>query len=116
MTGWAWLTGWALDEFTSMPNHFREEVDGFPEPTLARMLAGADQRLMPFQSRAAARAQFKSLMQGDKEGLREFSRRLTSLRDVANANIGAHTRDDMNCEQFIDGIFYAERQELLLRE
>ena len=49
------LTGWALDEFTSMPNHFREVVDGFPELTLERMLAELDQRLMPFQSQAAAR-------------------------------------------------------------
>ena len=59
-----------------MPNHFREEVDGFPEPTLARMLAELDQQLMPFQSRAAAKAEFKSLIQGDKEGLREFLRRV----------------------------------------
>ena len=30
-------TGCALDEFTSMPAHFREEVDGFEEPTLGRI-------------------------------------------------------------------------------
>ena len=52
-----------------MPNHFREEIDGFPEPTVVRMVAELDQRLMPFQSRAAARAEFKSLMQGDKDSL-----------------------------------------------
>ena len=44
------LTGWALDEFLSMPAHFREEVDGFEEPTLGRMLAELDQRMMPFQT------------------------------------------------------------------
>ena len=36
------LTGWALDEFTSMPAHFREEVDGFERKTLGRMLAELD--------------------------------------------------------------------------
>ena len=67
-------------------------------------------------SRAAARAEFKSIMQGDKESSIEFSRRVISLGDVANVIMGAQTRDDMNCEQFIDGIFDAELQELLLCE
>ena len=43
----------------------------------------------------------------------EFSRRVRSLGEVANANMGAQTRDDMNREQFIDGIYDAE---LLLRQ
>ena len=110
------LTGRALDEFMSMPAHLREEVVGFLEPTLARMLAELDERLMPFPSRAAARAELKSLMQGEKEGLREFSRRVRSLGDVANRNMDEQARDDMNCEQFVDGIYDEEVQELLLRE
>ena len=28
------LTGWALEEFTSMPAHFQEEMEGFEPPTL----------------------------------------------------------------------------------
>ena len=83
---------------------------------MARMLAELDQRLMPFQSRVAVRAQFKSLMQGEKEGLREFSRRVRSLSDVANRNMDEQARDDMNCEQFKDGIYDEEMQELPLRE
>ena len=85
-----------------MPAHFREEVDGFPEPTLGRMLDKLYRRLMPFQSLAAARADFQSLMQGEKEGLREFSRRVRSLGDVENRNMKEQARDDINCEQFID--------------
>ena len=96
-----------------MPAHFREEVDGFPEPTLGRMLDELYRQLMPFQSRAAARAEFQSLMQGEKEGLREFSRRVRSLGDVANRNMNKQARNDINCEQFIDD---EELQELLLRE
>ena len=110
------LTGWALDEFTSMPAHFREEVEGFDEPTLGRMLGELDHRMMPFQTQAGARAEFKNLMQGEKEGLREFSRRVRSLGDVANANIAAPARDDMNREQIIDGLFDVDLQDLLLRE
>ena len=110
------LTSWVLDKFTSLPAHLREEIEGYDEPTLARMLAELDQRLMPFQSRATARAEFKSLIQGDKEDLREFSRRVRSLGDVANRNMDEQARDDLNCEQFIEGIYDEEVQELLLRE
>ena len=46
-----------------MPAHFREEVDGFEKPTLGRMLAEFDQRMMPFQTQSAARAEIKNLMQ-----------------------------------------------------
>ena len=106
------LTGWALDEFTSMPAHFREEVDGFEEPTLGRMLAELDQRMMPFQTQSAARAEFKTLMQEEGEGLRDFARRVRSLGEVANTSLGAQARD----EQFTDGLCDFELQELLPRE
>ena len=49
------LTGCALDEFTSMPAHFREEVDDFPDPTLRGMLSEHDQRMRPFQAQAGVR-------------------------------------------------------------
>ena len=110
------LTGWALDEFTSMPAHFREEVDGFEEPTLGRMLAELDQRMMPFQTQSAARAEFKNLTQEEGEGVRDFARRVRYLGEVANTNLRAQARDDMNREQFTDGLCDFELQELLLRE
>ena len=111
---------WALDELTSMPVHFREEIESYDESTLARMLAELDQRLMPFQSRAAARAEFKSLMQGEKEGLQEFSRRIRSLGDLTNRSMDEQARDDMNCElllreeieSFVQAIIRAQSLEL----
>ena len=102
-----------MDEFTSWPAHFREEIEGYDEPTLARMLAELDHKMMPFQTHAGPRAEFKSLMQGKKEGLWEFSRQDRSLGDVAHANIGAQARDDKNCEQFIDALFVVELQDQL---
>ena len=83
---------------------------------LVRMLDKLDRRLMPFQSRAAARAEFKSLMKGENECLRDFSRRVRSLGDLANRNMNERAGDDIICEQFIDGIYDEELQELLLRE
>ena len=110
------LTGWALDELTSMPAHFREEVDGFEEPTLGRMLSELDQRMVLFQTQSAARAEFKNLMQEEGDSFRDFARRVQSLGEVANKNLGAQARDDMNREQFTDGLCDLELQELLLRE
>ena len=69
---------WAVDEFTSMPAHFREEIESYDKPTLARLLAELDHWMMPFQTHAGARLEFKSLTQGKKEGLREFSRLMRS--------------------------------------
>ena len=65
------LTGWALEKFSSMPAHFRKEVDGLPDPPLGGMLNELDQRMKSFQTQAGARAEFKYLMQNDKEGLRK---------------------------------------------
>ena len=110
------LTGWALDKFTSRPAHFREEVVGLEEPTLGRMLAELDQRMMPFQTQTAARNEFKNLMQEEGEGLRVLARRVRSLGGVANTNLGDQARDDMIREQFTDELCDFELQELLLRE
>ena len=46
---------------------------------------------------------------------RKGCKSVRSLGDVANANVGAQARDDMNREQFIDGLFDVELQDLLLR-
>ena len=110
------LTGWALDVYTAMPNHFREQEDGHPAPTLERMFEYLDPGMMPIRNQRTARAEFKNLIQGEKEGIQEFSRRIRSIGEVANHNMNAATRDDMNREQFIDGLYDAEIQELLLRE
>ena len=48
--------------------------------------------------------------------MREFARQVRSLGEVANTNLGAQARDDMNREQFTDGLCDFELQELLLRE
>ena len=99
-----------------MSNHFREQEDGHPAPTLERMFEYLDNRMLPFRNQRTARAEFKNLIQGEKEGIQEFSRRICSIGEVANHNMKAATRDDMNRKQFIDGLYDAEIQELLLRE
>ena len=55
-------------------------------------------------------------MQEECEGLRDFARRVRSFGEVANTNLGAQARDDMNREHFTDGLCDFELQELILRE
>ena len=110
------LTGWALDEFTAMPRHLIEQVDDQPEPTLEAMLEYLNLRLSPFRNARTARTEFKNLVQGEREGFREFARRVRTMGEIANTNVEHNVRDDMNREQFIDGLYDPEIQELLLRE
>ena len=102
------LTGWALDECTAMPNHFREQEYGHPAPTLERLFEYLDPRMMRFRNQRTARAEFKNFIQGEKERNQDFSRRIRSIGEVANHNMNAATRGDMNREQFIDGLYDAE--------
>ena len=48
--------------------------------------------------------------------MRDFARRVRYLGEVANTNLRAQARDDMNREQLTDGLCDFELQELLLRE
>ena len=68
------LTGWALDEFSAMPQQYRVQVQGQPAPTLQRMFGYLDSRMQPYRTQRTARAEFKSTVRGEKEGIREFSR------------------------------------------
>ena len=110
------LTPWALDKFTAMPARFTRQVGRNLPPTLARVFEYLDPRMSPYRDQRTARAEFKALMQSDKEETREFSRRVRALGDIAHTHMNALSLDDMNREQFIDGLFDPDIYELLLRE
>ena len=69
---------------------------------------------MPFQSRAAARSNFMSLMHGKKSSPKNFLSRVRLLDDDANRNVSAQTRHNMYREQLINDIRNAELLELIL--
>ena len=110
------LTSWALDEFTAMSARFTRQVGRNLPPTLARVFEYLDPRVSPYREQRTARNEIEALMQGDKEETREFSRRVRALGDIAHTLMNALSRDDMNREQFIDGLFDSDIYELLLRE
>ena len=99
-----------------MPARFTRKVGRNSPPTPARVFGYLVPRMSPYRDQLTARAEFKALMQGDKEEMREFSRRIRALGDIAHTHMNALSRDDMNREQFIDGFFDSDIYELLLRE
>ena len=107
---------WALDEFTAMPARFTRQFGRNLPPTLTRVFEYLDPRMSPYRDQRTARAEFKALMQGDKGETLEFSRRVRALGDIAHKHMNALSRDYMNREQFIDGLFDSFVYELLLRE
>ena len=79
------------------------------------MMTNLDPRISPYRNPRTARTEFKNLDQGEKEDIREFSRRVRSLGENANSTMNAVTRDNMDREQFNDGLFELEIQELRFR-
>ena len=110
------LVGWAMQEFNAMPQHYRVQEQDQLAPTLPRMMTYLDPRISPYRSPRTARTEFKNSAQAVIEVIREFSRRVRSLREIANATMNAATGDNMIQKLFIDGLFDLEIQELLLRE
>ena len=107
------LVGWAMQEFIAMPRHYRVQEQDQPAPTLVRMMTYLDKRMSPYRNPRTARTHVKQLAQGENEDLREFSRRVRSLGEIASATMNAFTRDNMNREQFIIELFDLEVQQLL---
>ena len=70
--------------------------------------------MMPFGNQRTAPAEIKNLIQNEKEGIKEFSRRTRCIGEVANYTMNAASRDDMNLQQFIDGLYDAVKQEFYL--
>ena len=110
------LTSWALDEFSAMPQWYKTQQDGQPAPTLPRMLGYLDGRMSAFHDRTTGRLEFKAMVQGEKESIKDFARRLRSMCDIAFATYNAATKDEFNRDQFIEGLLNDELHDLLTRE
>ncbi len=110
------LTGWAFDEWMAMPANLRTQVAGQPAPTVVGVFDYRAPRMEPYRNQRTARTDFKNLFQEANEGIKEFSRRVRAVGEIANVHLPANARDDMCREQFIEGLSDLEIQEMLLRE
>ena len=110
------LTSWALDQFSSMPQMYKTRLEGHPAPTWQRMLGYLDGRMSALHDRTTSRLKFTAMVQGEKESIEDFARRLRSMCDIAFATYDGATQYEFNRYQLIDGLQDDELHNLLTRE
>ena len=81
------LNSYELDEYYNLPNHYFQQVQGPPAPTIARVLNAINNRIVNFPNERSARTEFKNLQQLESESIQEFSRRVRKLGAAADAHI-----------------------------
>ena len=100
-----------------MPQMYKTRVDGQPAPMLQRMLGCyLDGMMSAFYDRTTSRLKFNAMVQGEKESIKDFGRRMRSMCDIAFANYNATTKDEFNRDQFIEGLMDDKLHNLLMRE
>ena len=110
------LTGHAIDEYYILPNHFIQAVAGQPAPTLQIKLNELRNRIGDYPNLRTARAEFKSLQQGENEKIVDFYRRVRKVSEAANAALAADARDLAAKEIFIEGLVEPDVRGHLMRE
>ena len=110
------LNSYALDEYYNLPNHYFQQVQGQPAPTIARVLNALNNRIGDFPNARSARTEFKNLQQLESESIQEFSRRVRKLGEAANAHLDVAGRQEANKDAFVDGLLDSEIRYTLLKE
>ena len=110
------LTGHAIDEYYILPAQFLQQEAGHPAPTLQIQLNELRNRIGDYPNLRTARAEFKSLQQGESEKIVDFYRRVRKVSQSANAALAADARDLDAKETFIEGLVDPDVRGHLLRE
>ena len=110
------LNSYPLDEYYNLPNHYFQQVQGQPAPTIARVLNALNYRIGDFPNARSVRTEFKNLQQLESESIQEFSRRVHKLGEAANAHLDAAGRQEAIKDAFIDGLLDSEIRYTLLKE
>ena len=110
------LNSYALDEYYNLPNHFFQQVQGQPAPTVARVLNALNNRKGDFPNARSARTKFKNLQQLESESIQEFSRRLFKLGEALIAQLDVAGRQEANKDAFMDGLMDSKIRYTLLKE
>ena len=87
-----------------------------PAPTIARVLNALNNRIGDFPNARSARTDFKNLQQLESESIQEFSRRVSKLREAANAHLDVAGRQEANKDAFMDGLLDIKIRYTLLKE
>ena len=110
------LITYALDEYYNLPNHYFQQVQGHPAPTIARVLNALNNRIGDFPNARKARTEFKNLQQLESESIQEFSRRVRKLGEATNAHLDVAGPQEANKGAFMDGLLDSDIRYTLLKE
>ena len=110
------LNSYALNEYYNLPNHYFQQVQGQPAPTIARVLNALNNKIGDFPNARSARAEFKNLQQLESDPVQEFSRRVRKIGEAANVHLDVAGRQEANKDAFMDGLLDSEIRYTLLKE
>ena len=110
------LNSYALDEYYNLPNHYFQQVQVQPAPTIAKVLNALNHRIGDFPNARSARPEFKNLQQLESESIQKFSRRVRKLGEAVNAHFVVAERQEANKDAFMDGLLDSEIRYSLLKE
>ena len=110
------LNSYALDEYYNLLNHYFQQVQGQPAPTVARILNALNSRIDDFPNARSARTEFKNLQQLESESIQDFSRQVRKLGEAGNSHLDVAGRQEANKDAFMDGLLDSKIRYTLLRE
>ena len=110
------LTSWAIDEFETVPSRYIRREIGCDPPTLEELLEVLKPKMQQYRSQRATRTEFKAAKQFENEDLRDFSRRVRHLGDIAFSDQPLREREREMRDQFLEGLFDSRLQQKLYED
>ena len=77
------LTSWAIEEFETVPLRYITKEPGCYHPRFDELFEVLKPKTQQYRSQRATRSEFKDVKQWENEDLREYSRRVRYLADIA---------------------------------
>ena len=99
------LTSWAFEEFETVPQRYIEKEPGSYPPRFDELLEILKPKMQQYRSQRATRSEFKAVKQWENEDLRDYSRRVRQLADIAFPEKPLRERERDMGDQFIEGLF-----------
>ena len=100
-----YLTSWAIEEFETVPRKYVAKESGCYAPRFAELLEILKPKIQEYRSQKAQRSEFKAVKQWENEDLREFSRRVRRLAEIAFPEKPFRERERKMRDPFIKGLF-----------
>ena len=98
------LTSWAIEEFETVPKRCIEKEPGSYPPRFDELLEILKPKMQQYRSQRATRLEFKAIEQWEYKDLRDYSRRVRQLADIAFPEKSLRKRERDMRDQFIEGL------------